>query len=93
MSNHLAHPDSPEGREKWIDDVESSQRNIVFPDTVRNARSADELLLKGSPNASLVQRIAMVLFGVTFFASGVAFIAIAQTRSDGWASTMFLIAT
>jgi hypothetical protein len=92
LSNHRAHQDSPEQNEKWIDEIESRQRNIVFPDTVRNGRSVDELLWKGSPDAPLVQRIGIALFGLTFAAGSVVFFWAALTRTEGWADMTASIA-
>jgi hypothetical protein len=50
---------------KFIEESRARQRNIVFPDTVRNFRSVDTFLWRGSPNPTLVQRIGAWLFGVT----------------------------
>ena len=59
-------------------DIESRQRNTIWPDTVRNGRSVDAFLWHGSPDASLVQRIGVALFGLAFFAGGVVFLIIAR---------------
>jgi hypothetical protein len=48
----------------------SRQRNIVFPDTVRNARFTYAFLLKGAPHPMLVQRIAAWLMGLLFITAG-----------------------
>jgi hypothetical protein len=55
----------------FIDETRASQRNIVFPDTVRNARSVDVFFWRGSPNPSLVQRIAAWMFGVVLVGLGI----------------------
>jgi len=55
-------------RESFIDDIRSKQRNIVFPDTVRNGRSVDVFLWNGSPDPPLVQRIVAWMFGLFFLA-------------------------
>lgn len=34
----------------FLEESRQRQRNVVFPDTVRNARSVDAFLWKGSPN-------------------------------------------
>jgi hypothetical protein len=44
--------------------MEARQRNIVFPDTVRNGVSVDKLLWKGSPHATRVQRIGIAIIGL-----------------------------
>jgi hypothetical protein len=57
------HPDDPRN---FIDDVRARQRNVVFPDTVRNARAVYEFLWKGSPNPGAW------LVGLTFIVKGAA---------------------
>jgi hypothetical protein len=59
--------------DEFIEETSSSQRNIVFPDTVRNARSVDAFLWRGSPNPRLVQRIAAWMFGLVFVGLGAEF--------------------
>jgi hypothetical protein len=48
------------------DDARSRQRNTVWPDTLRNGRFVDVFLWRGSPDATLVQRIGTTLFGLLF---------------------------
>ena len=50
---------------------------LVFPDTVRNARSVDAYFWRGSPDAPLVQRIGAWLFGLFFMVLGFSFLWIA----------------
>jgi len=66
--------------DKFIDESSASQKNIVFPDTVRNARALDVFLWKGSPNPPLVQRIAAWMIGLGFMVIGLIFMAAAFTR-------------
>lgn len=54
--------------EKFIDESRARQRNIVFPDTVRNGRSVDAFLWNGSPNPPLIQKIVAWMFGLFFLA-------------------------
>jgi hypothetical protein len=53
-----------------IRDVQERQRNIVFPDTVKNSTSVDAFLLRGDPNAPLIQRIGAWVFGGFFLICG-----------------------
>jgi hypothetical protein len=46
--------------------MEARQRNIVFPDTVRNDRLVNDLLWKGSPHATVVQRIGIAILGLMY---------------------------
>ena len=56
--------------DKFIEETHASQRNIVFPDTVRNGRSVDIFFWRGSPNPTIVQRIAAWMFGLLFMTLG-----------------------
>lgn len=72
--------------DKFIQETNASQRNIVFPDTVRNARSVDAFLWHGSPNPPLVQRIGAWIFGLTFIGLGFSsfIMAFAFIRNGSW---------
>ena len=63
--------------DKFIDETRASQRNIVFPDTVRNARSVDMFLWRGSPNPTLVQRIGAWMIGLWLMGMGMLLINLA----------------
>jgi len=71
--------------DKFIDETRASQRNIVFPDTVRNGRAVDAFLLRGSPNPPLVQRIVAWMLGIVFMGCGIAVLntAIEDRHEDG----------
>jgi hypothetical protein len=47
-------------------DVERRQRNTVWPDVLKNSVTVDGFLWHGSPNATVVQRIAAAIFGCCF---------------------------
>ena len=55
----------------FIDEARESQRNIVFPYTVRNARSIDDFLWRGSPHPSLVQSVAAWMLGLVLIGLGI----------------------
>ena len=57
--------------DNFVDETRESQRNIVFPDTVRNARSIDEFLWRGSPHPSLVQSLAAWMLGLVLIGLGI----------------------
>jgi hypothetical protein len=63
--------------DKFIDETRASQENIVFPDTVRNGRSVDVFLWRGSPNPTPVQRIGAWMFGLVFIGFGLEFLGVA----------------
>jgi hypothetical protein len=67
-------------QQKIIEDIKAKQKNLVFPDTLRNSRSVDEFLWKGSPNAPLVQRVAAWMFGLFFVLAGVAFLDVSYQK-------------
>src|SRR5882762_6834178 len=72
--------------DKFIDETRASQQNIVFPDTVRNGRSVDAFLWRGSPNPTPVQRIGAWMFGLVFMVCGVEsfVIAVKERVEDGF---------
>jgi len=72
----------PHKRDEFVDEIRSKQRNIVFPDTVRNVRNADVFLWRGSPNPKLVQRIGAWLFGSAFIGTGLVIIGTAAGEQD-----------
>ncbi len=53
--------------DEFIRQTRWRQRNIVFPDTVRNTRSVNVFLWKGSADPSLVQQIGAWVFSLVFF--------------------------
>jgi len=59
---------------KLIEEIKARQRNTVWPDPLVNSLRATALVLKGSPDASLVQRIGASLFGVCYLVSAVVFL-------------------
>jgi hypothetical protein len=59
-----------DGLEKFIRRVRLSQKNVLWPDTLVNSRLVDALLWRGSRDASLVQRIGILLFGLVYFGGG-----------------------
>src|SRR6266436_6347938 len=60
----------PADRRTFIDDVRDREKNILWPDAMRNARSVDAYLWKGSENAPLVQRIGSWLIGLCLIVYG-----------------------
>jgi hypothetical protein len=68
---------------EFIDESRTGQRNIVFPDTVRNARGVDVFLWRGSPNPTTLQRIAAWLFGIVFFGQGLLLLGMARFDERG----------
>src|SRR6266403_713235 len=56
--------------DRFIDGYRWRQRNIVFPDTVRNARFAYVFFWKGTPHPTLVQRIAAWMYGLVLIGYG-----------------------
>ena len=66
----------------FLEEAKARQRNIVFPDTVRNGRAVDVFLWRGSPNPTLVQRIAAWMFGVALIISGLLFLSMLPQTAD-----------
>src|SRR5216684_2671063 len=81
----------PADQRAFIDDVRDRQKNILWPDTMRNARSVDEYLWKGSENAPLVQRIGAWLFGLSLIGLGLELLIRFRQHWD-WYSTLYAFA-
>jgi hypothetical protein len=67
-------------QDQAIEEVRAKQRNTVWPDTIRNSRSVDAFLWKGSTDAPLVQRIGACIFGLTFILGGLGWVDVAYER-------------
>lgn len=66
MKNHPQEPHHTE-RQEWIAEIEKKQRNLTWPDAMRNSRGVDALFFKGNPDAPMVQRIGCWIFGCSMF--------------------------
>lgn len=77
-------------RRRVIEEVKAKQRNIVFPDTVRNSRNVDAYFLRGDPDAPLVQRIGAWLFGLFFLLCGLVCLRLAE-KSHSWADILYSV--
>jgi hypothetical protein len=74
-------------RQKFVNEIQAKQRNILWPDTFGNGWSVASFLWKGSPNAPLIQRIGAWLFGTVFLLCGVDFLDVARSlarKKDTW---------
>jgi len=58
---------------RWrsLREIEARQRGTVWPDTLRNGALVDAFLWKGSPKATVIQRIGTGLFGLLFLCPAV----------------------
>ena len=81
-------------RRRSIREIDARQRNILLPDTLRNAALVDAFLWKGSPDATYVQRIGMGLFGLVLLCPGALLVSFGCSRGDPLAFRflMFLLA-
>jgi hypothetical protein len=71
-----------EGIPSLIEEVRASQRNTIWPDTVRNSRNVDAFLWLGPPNAKPVQRIGAVIIGLFFLLIGLGTLVLAYDRQS-----------
>ena len=69
--------------EEIREEIEAKQKATLFPDSLRAGGIVDEFLWKGDPNAKPIQRAGLVVFGLTFWFSGVVLIAIGWARNEG----------
>src|SRR5260370_10510644 len=72
--------------DKFIDGCRSRQRNIVFPDTVRNARFTYVFFWRGAAHPTLVQRIAAWMSGLVLIGYGLESLSLAvkERVEDGF---------
>ena len=56
--------------ESFVRRTAEGQRNIVWPDPLAHSRAVDVFLWRGSPNPTMVQRIAAWIMGFSFIAVG-----------------------
>ena len=63
---------------KFIEETRARQRNTIWPDPLVNSRGVDELIWNGSPNATIVQRIGVALFGLFDLGAGLVFLSFAR---------------
>jgi hypothetical protein len=68
--------------DEFIEQKAADQRNIVFPDTVRNGRSVDVFLWRGSPDPTIVQRIAAWMIGLFLVSIGLGFLTQIRSASE-----------
>jgi hypothetical protein len=66
----VKHHHNPSDYETFIEELKASQQNLTWPSTLVNSRGADTFILKGSPNPTVVQRIAAWLFGLFWMGLG-----------------------
>ena len=52
--------------DRFREDVDLRQRNTVWPDTLQNAAKVDGFIWKGSPTATGVQRVGILIWGIVF---------------------------
>jgi hypothetical protein len=77
MKRHNA----PSNLENLTGEIGAKQNNVLWPDTLRNSRSVDVFLWKGSPAPTLVQRIGAWAFGLFYI--GLALLALSLARQTG----------
>jgi hypothetical protein len=58
------------GQEEWMNDVRESQRNVVFPDTLRNEVSGWRRLMTSGRPLTIVQKVGI---GLLYLGMGVVF--------------------
>lgn len=63
--------------DSYMESVRARQRNLIWPDVLRNSRSVDEFLWKGARDAPLVQRIGAVIVALAYLIVVLAFISLA----------------
>src|SRR5579862_9565643 len=73
----MRHPKHKPDPSHLEEEIRARQENIVWPGPLVNSRGVDEFLWKGSPNPTVIQRIAAWIFGLTFIGMAFALLALA----------------
>jgi ammonia channel protein AmtB len=81
----------PKDLDGFIEETRARQRNIEFPDALRNSRSADVFLWRGSPRPTLVQRIAAWMFGLVFIGIAAESFSFAVAERSSFAVVLALV--
>ena len=61
----------PLDQEQLIEEIKARQRNTLWPDSFTNGRAVSTFLWKGSPDATLIQRLGLWIFGILFILFGI----------------------
>jgi hypothetical protein len=72
----------------------AGKKTRFWPDTLRNGRVLDSFVWKGSPNATLVQRVGIALFGFLFLSPALVLVrfGVLQPAPAGFRALMLLFA-
>jgi hypothetical protein len=73
-----------ESGQEFTKEIRNRQRNIVWPGPQVNNRLVGGLLWKGSRDATVVQRIGLAIFGLTYLLAGLIFLSIAKGERSVW---------
>jgi len=60
-------------REEWLRDVNERQRNVVFPDTLKNETRGWRNLIESKQPLSLIQQAGLLVLAVSFVSFALAF--------------------
>jgi hypothetical protein len=74
-----------DGPERFRAYVEAKQRNIDWPDTLRNGSSIDGFLWKGSTHLTGIQRAGIWIFGILFLFASLGLALVAWEQHSGLA--------
>jgi hypothetical protein len=73
-----------DGPERFRSYVEAKQRNIDWPDALRNSSSVDALLWKGSTHLTGIQRAGLWTFGIFFIVVSAGTVLVAWERRSAF---------
>jgi hypothetical protein len=66
----------------YIESVKASQKNVTWPEVLRGGRSVDELFWKGARDASIIQRIGVVILALVYLMVGVVLVSMAVDQGS-----------
>lgn len=72
------------------EEMRDRQRNVVWPGPQANSRLVGKLLWRGSPEATAVQRIGLIIFGLGYLFAGLVLLTYAKQGRSLWVA-MFAV--
>jgi hypothetical protein len=83
----------PRTKPEFLNELEDKQRNILWHDTSRNDVTLNRFMWNGSPRATVIQRVGLVIFSLLFIGIGLTIVQATTSEIDGMTSLLVLSLT
>jgi hypothetical protein len=78
------HPRKATAVDELTDEIRNRQGNVIWPGPLVNGMLVDRLAWKGSPGATALQRVRLIIFGLSFSLVGLVSLSIAKGVRSLW---------